>query len=268
MRTRMLGVATGLVSGLMLSGSALAQEAVFAFGPGEQASYRVKYLGLTAGTAQVAVGAPMDQFGQKVWPLVATAKSDSMLGVWPIKSRFVSYWESGSQRSLGSDLHSDENNKRRRQRIQLTDNGKKAQVMKQKEGEAPRESSRDLPEGTVDMASATFALRNRPLEVGQEYTYPVFTGSKLFDLHATVEAKEVIDTKLGEREAYRLRISTAFGGNLDAKRDMVAWLTTDPSHVPVRIEASFVLGTVVAEITDYKQGRAVAVPTGPSTAQR
>ena len=116
-----------------------------------------------------------------------------MLGVWPIKSRFVSYWEAGAQRSLGSDLNSDENNKRRRQRIQLTDNGKKAQVVKQKEGEEAREYSRDLPEGTIDMAGATFALRNRVLEVGQEYTYPVFTGSKLFDMRAKVEAMEVFD---------------------------------------------------------------------------
>ncbi len=267
MRMRFMGQMTGLMSGLLLSGAALAQE-VSSFGPGEQAIYRVRYLGIPAGTAQVTVGAPMTQFGQSVWPLVATAKSDALFGVWPIKSKFVSYWESSQQRALGSDMLSDENNVRRRQRIQLTDNGKKAHVVKQKADQEPREFTRELPEGTIDVASATFALRNKSLEVGKEYTYPVFTGSKSFNMRAKVEAKEVIDTPLGEREAFRMRISTEFGGKLDAKRDMVAWLATDASHVPVRIEADFVLGTVVAELTDYKQGRAVMGVASATTAQQ
>jgi hypothetical protein len=267
MRTRFLGV---MLSGLLLSGAALAQPAQSAFGPGEQALYRVRYLGLPAGSAQVTVGAPMTQWGQSVWPIVATAKSDALLGVWPIKSKFVSYWESGGQRVLGSDMNSDENNQRRRQRIKLLDNGKRAEVIKQKEAEAPREFTRELPEGTIDVAGATFALRNRELEVGKEYAYPVFTGSKAFTMRAVVEARETIDTPLGEREAFRMRISTSFGGKMEAKRDMVAWLTTDASHVPVRIEADFAVGTVVAEITQYKQGRAAAMTETPSstTAQR
>lgn len=267
MRTRFLGV---MLSGLLMTGAAFAQSAPSAFGPGEQALYRVRYLGLTAGTAQVSVGAPMTQWGQSVWPIVATAKSDALLGVWPIKSKFVSYWESGGQRVLGSDMHSDENNQRRRQRIKLLDNGKRAEVVKQKEAEAPREYTRELPEGTIDVAGATFALRNRELEVGKEYSYPVFTGSKAFTMRAKVEAKEVIATPLGEREAYRMRIFTSFGGKMEAKRDMVAWLTSDASHVPIRIEADFALGTVVAELTGYKQGRVAARTETPSstTAQR
>ena len=265
MRTRFWGV---LLSGLLMSGTALAQPALSAFGPGEQAIYRVRYLGLPAGSAQVMVGAPMTQWGQSVWPIVAMAKSDALLGVWPIRSKFVSYWESGGQRVLGSDLNSDENNKRRRQRIKLLDNGKRAEVFKQKEAEAPREFTRELPEGTIDVAGATFALRNRELVVGQEYAYPVFTGSKAFTMRAKVEAKELLKTHLGERETFRMRISTDFGGKLESKRDMVAWLTADPSHLPVRIEADFAVGTVVAEITEYKQGRSEALTGGTSTTAR
>ncbi|XXF75846.1 DUF3108 domain-containing protein [Myxococcaceae bacterium GXIMD 01537] len=267
MRTRFLSVT---LSGLLMSGAALAEQPASAFGPGEQASYRVRYLGLPAGSAQITVGAPMTQWGESVWPIVATARSEAMLGVWPIKSKFVSYWENGGQRVLGSDLVSDENNKRRRQRIQLRDNGRFAHVTKQKESEAPRESQHELAEGTFDMAGATFALRNRPLEVGQEYTYPVFTGSKAFTMTAKVEARETVDTPLGEREAFRMRITTSFGGKLESKRDMKAWLTTDALHLPVRIEADFVLGSVVAEITDFKQGRemARAGTQGPSPTAR
>jgi hypothetical protein len=163
-------------------------------------------------------------------------------------------------------MHSSENHKRRRQRVQMKDNGKSAHVIRQKESEPPREATFELAEGTIDVTGATFALRNRAIEVGKEYAYPVFTGSRSFLMRARVDAKETIQTPLGAREAFRMRVYTEFNGKLQSKRDMVAWLSTDPSLVPVRIEAEFALGTVVAELADYKPGRTVALtPAAPGT---
>ncbi|HYI02448.1 DUF3108 domain-containing protein [Hyalangium sp.] len=248
----------GLLSGMMFSSVALAQEAGQAFGPGEQALYRVQYLGVTAGTAQITVGAPMKQWGQQVWPIVSVAKSDPVIGVWPIKDKFVSYWHSEGQRSLGSDFFVEENHKRRRQRIQMKD-GRTAHVVRQKEGAAPTEATHELPEGSMDLAGATFALRSRGIADGQEYTYPVFTGSKSFLLRAKVDGRQTLKTSLGEREVFRVKLQTDFSAKLQTKRDIVAYFTTDSSHVPVRIEAEFVLGSIVAELTEYKQGRMVAM---------
>ena len=266
MRMQSKGMFTGMLLSLLLSGAALAQGGTSsAFGPGEQARYRIQYLGVTAGTAQVTVGAPMKQWGKEVWPIVSLAKSDAIAGVWPVKDKYVSYWDFGSQRVLGSDMHEDQNNKRRRVRVKLGEDGKSAHVVKQKEGEQPREYTHELAEGTLDVAGATFALRNRVLEVGQEYTYPVFTGSKTFMMRAKVEARETLDTKLGKQDVYRLRVSTDFSGKLASKRDMVAWFTADARHVPVRIEAELALGSLVAELMEYQQGKVIAQAT--ATAQ-
>jgi hypothetical protein len=260
MHTRFNGAIVGLLSGMMFSSVAMAQQA---FGPGEQALYRVQYLGVTAGTAQITVGAPMKQWGTQVWPIVSMAKSDPVIGVWPIKDKFVSYWHSEGQRSLGSDFFVDENNKRRRQRIQMKDT-RTAHVIRQKEGAAPTEATHELPEGSMDLTAATFALRNRGISEGQEYTYPVFTGSKSFMLRATVEGRQRLKTVLGEREVFRLKLQTEFAGGLQAKRDIVAYFTTDPGHVPVRIEAELTLGSIVVELAEYKQGRVMAVSEATS----
>lgn len=258
MTTRFKGAFLGLLSGMLFSSVALAQAEAPAFTPGEQALYRVQYLGLTAGTAQITVGAPMKQWGEQVWPIISLAKTDPVVGVWPIKDKFVTYWHAEGQRSLGSDFFQDENNKRRRQRIQMKDM-RTAHVVRQKEGAAPVEAVHELPEGAMDLAGATFALRNRGITDGQEYLYPVFTGSKHFMLKATVEGRQMMKTALGEREVFRLKLQTEFAGGLQAKRDIVAYLTTDRSHLPVRIEADFVLGTVVADLAEYKQGRTLAM---------
>ncbi|WPB82704.1 DUF3108 domain-containing protein [Archangium violaceum] len=244
---------------LLLSGAALAQGGPrSAFGPGEQARYRIQYLGVTAGSAQVTVGAPMKQWGKDVWPIVSLARSEAIAGVWPVKDKYVSYWDFGTQRVLGSDMHEDQNNKRRRVRVKLADDGKSAQVVKQKEGETPRESTHELSEGTLDVAGATFALRNRALEVGQEYAYPVFTGSRTFLMKAKVEARETLDTVLGKQDVFRMRVYTEFSGKLASKRDMVAWFTADARRLPVRIEAELALGSIVAELTEYQQGKIMA----------
>jgi hypothetical protein len=246
MHTQRKAMLTGMMLGLLGSGVALAQgNSPSAFGPGEQASYRVQYLGLTAGTAQVTVGAPMRQWGKDVWPIVSLARSEAVAGVWPVKDKYVSYWDYNTSRVLGSDMMEDQNHKRRRVRVKLNDDGKSALVVRQKEGEAPAEKQMDVLEGALDVAGATFALRNRDLEVGREYAYPVFTGSKSFHMKARVEAKEVLSTSKGKQEVYRLRVYTEFSGNLASKRDLVAWLTTDARHLPVRLEAEYQQGKVV-----------------------
>jgi hypothetical protein len=258
MHTRFKGAIVGLLTGMLVSSVAMAQEPGKAFGPGEQSLYRVQYLGVTAGTAQITVGAPMKQWGTEVLPIVSVAKSDPTLGVWPIKDKFVSYWHAAGQRSLGSDFFVDENNKRRRQRIQMKDS-RTAHVIRQHEGQQPVEATHDIPEGSMDLAGATFALRNRGIEDGQEYTYPVFTGRRSFLLRAKVEGRQMLQTALGEREVFRVKLQTDFSEKLQTKRDIVAYFTTDSSHVPVRIEAEFVLGSIVADLTEYKPGRLMAM---------
>ena len=49
-----------------------------AFGPGEQTSYEVTWLGVPTGTAQVTVGWKMEQFGQPVWPILCVGETSAL----------------------------------------------------------------------------------------------------------------------------------------------------------------------------------------------
>jgi hypothetical protein len=243
------------LAGLLCAGGASAGEA---FGPGEQSTYQVQYLGMTAGTAKITVGAPMQQWGKPVMPIVAVAKSD--LALYPIKDRFISYWDAAEKKTIGSEFYVDENHKRRRQRIRFSapDNSS-AQVMKQKEGEGPSEDTHAVQAGSVDIAAASFALRSQPFNTGDTYEIPIFTGTKQFVLKLKVEDRMKINTPLGQREVIRTKAKTDFSGKLASKKDITVYFTADEAHVPVRVEAEFLLGTVVAELTDYKAGGQLAV---------
>lgn len=227
-----------------------------AFGPGEQSTYTVKYLGLVAGSAQVTVGARMSQWGRSVWPIVAVARTESLAsGVWPLHDKFISYWDFEAGRTIGSDFYADENRKRRKQRIKLEPERGVAVVTKQREGDAAVTEEHEVGSQTLDVAAAAMVLRNKALEQDEEHSIPVFTGGRLFTLKAKVEGREMISVQGVEREVIKVRTYTEFAGKLAAKRDMFVYFTADPSHLPVRVEAEFLLGNMVAELTDYKAGR-------------
>src|SRR6476660_5409292 len=81
------------------------------FGPGEQSTFKVQYLGMTAGTTTVTVGSDTQQWGSSVWPIVALAKTESVFRIYPVRDKFITYWDPKAQRSLGSDLFADEGSK-------------------------------------------------------------------------------------------------------------------------------------------------------------
>ena len=65
---------------------------------------------------------------------------------------------------------------------------------------------------------------------------------------------------------FRVRIETHFGGNFEATGEIIAFISTDPAHLPWRITAPFALGSLFANLTDYKAGQSLARP--PATGSR
>ena len=231
-----------------------------ALGPGEQITYKVSWLGLPAGSADVTVGAESpDRPGSL--PILTNGRSD--LVVYPIRNKIVSWWDPASGSSRGLEMYSEENRKRRRLKIDFDRTAGSAQVIRQAEGESPKETQVEVPSGAVDVASAVFFLRTAQLADGDMVTMPIFTGAKLFKGLATVEGRGPVQTPLGERQAIRVRLRTEFSGKLTA-REVRMWFSDDAAHVPMRMEADFALGSVVVEWTDYKPGRAI----DPSTLAR
>ena len=253
---RMMSGWVGLLAVALVATAAQASENRVVFGPGEQLTYSVKYLGVRAGTAELTVGNSVVP-GKEVWPIVLHAKTDSLLAIYPIQDKLVTLWDAGDSCWLGHEFYADENHHRRRQKIELDPHTHQASVMKQKEGEPIASSKRALPDGTMDFASVMFALRDRPLTVGAQYDLPVFTGAKLLSLSASVEGRETLDTELGKKAAVRVRVRTGMGGKFASKHDMIVYFSDDVLHIPLRIEADLALGTVAIELTDYAPGRTV-----------
>lgn len=247
---------------LMTLLSTASAQAGSAFLPGEELQYDLRYLGLKAASARIVVGRELEREGVPVWPLIAEVQTESVFRLYAVDDRFVSWWEPLEGRSQGFDLRSLQNGRRRRQSVRI-DREATAHVTTQEDVGAEKHRTHGVNPGALDVASATFALRNQPLKVGGVYTLPIFTGSKQFNLKLTLESVEQLKTRMGVREVYRARAQTQFSGKLAAKRDMWVFITTDPSHLVVRIDAELGFGSVVADLTAWTPGQH---PTGTSTA--
>ncbi|MGO8970301.1 MAG: DUF3108 domain-containing protein [Myxococcaceae bacterium] len=248
---------------LLLAQSAWADTT--AFGPGEQVVYRASYLGIPAGTVQVTVGEEFpDQPG--VWPILALARSDIALFFYAIHDKIVIRWDAEHARTLGLEMWSDENHKRRHLKLSFDRSEPKATVLSQWEGKELTQKEFAVEPGAVDVAGAVFSLRTRALEPGMHFSVPVVTPSKQFPMRVVVERREQLQTPLGQRSTVRVHLSTEFGGNLSQKRDFIIYFTDDESHLPVRLEADLSLGSIVAEAVEYHSG--LRVPGLPKAAVR
>lgn len=247
---------------LLASGVALAEAppgpVVSVFGPGEQTTYDVSYLGIPTGRAEITVGWKMEQFGREVWPLVCVGETTKAGAIYPIKDRFITYWDPRERISVGADFFVQESKYRAKERYQYDHAQGKAFVHRQTFGKEPTARDYDIEQGTVDLAAAGFTLRNLPLREGLVHELPIFTGRKLYKMQATVVGTETIETGLGDLEVYRVTVNGDFSGNLKTEGLMTLFYTTDERRLPVLAEAKLAVGSIRIEAVKYAAGMRLA----------
>lgn len=226
------------------------------FTPGEELVYKITALGMTAGKARISVGSSTKREGVSTWPVVVQARTDSIFdAVYSVQDRFVTWWDPETGRVIGNEFYANERGKRRRTRARLSHDEGKAEVFRLEEGSGQRSTrSYEIPAGAYDIAGAIMALRGRPLLPGTVEEVDVFDGKKVFRLRCIVEGQEKVKVGAGTYDAITARIQLGFDGNFKSKRDLKAWFSADDRRIPLRFEAEFALGSVVADLLTEQKG--------------
>ncbi|MGC4115399.1 MAG: DUF3108 domain-containing protein [Myxococcales bacterium] len=223
------------------------------FSPGESLVFRVSYLGVSVGKAMSVVGATTEVDGRKVWPVISTARTDSFYSFWPVKDRFVTWWDPAEKTSIGSEYHADHNHWRRRERIRYDRASSKASFLCEKEY-APRfEDSVAVEPDTRDIVAALYTLRLRKLAVGDHEEISVYTGKRVFPMKVDVLRAEELEVGAGKFNAVVAKIEVQFSGQTAAKRMEIAF-SNDARHLPLKMDAEFLFGSIVAELQSYEKG--------------
>lgn len=118
-----------------------------------------------------------------------------------------------------------------------------------KKGEVKRSEKDFTASGpTFDMLSVFYYLRTinyDELTSGQTLKSTLFSGSKVETLTIRCLGKEKLKLRnKTEREAYHIKFKFTTEGQKKSSDDLDAWISTDPSHIPLQIVGSLPLGQV------------------------
>ncbi len=224
------------------------------FAPGESITYEVTVLGAEVGVASVDLGSAAVVDGVSAWPIVIRSRSAGAIDrVFPVRDRFVSWWDPVTRRAVECRLDASEGGKVRRLSIRFrrppaSGVPATAEVQRTDRDGTVHETDAVDPDAE-DLAAAVAWLRCQRLRPGERYTVPVFTGKKQWPMGATVVGAESVQTPAGRFDCVHVEVSTAFDGKLATRHDLDAWFSADARHLPVRLDADLPIGRLRAEVS-------------------
>jgi hypothetical protein len=117
-----------------------------------------------------------------------------------------------------------------------------------------------IPPGTFDPLSVLYAFRLRKLMEDTTFETPVTDGKKLAVGRARVLTREKIRVKSGEYDTFLVEpdlkhVGGVFNKSKDAK--LHVWVTSDATHIPVKVMSSVVIGRFTAELVSIERNYAV-----------
>lgn len=107
-----------------------------------------------------------------------------------------------------------------------------------------------------DVISAFYYLRNSPnisnMKKGESIEIDMFFDDEIYKFKLKFLGKEKIKTKFGEQTALKFRPYVQAGRVFKEKESLTIWVSDDKNIVPLRVEASLLVGSLRAELIEHK----------------
>lgn len=119
------------------------------------------------------------------------------------------------------------------------------------------ENNHKLPHNKIqDIVSAFYYLRNHPnidnLKNGQSIDIDMFFDREIYKFRLKLLGSETIKTKFGKTKALKFRPYVQSGRVFKEEESLTVWVSDDSNKVPLRIQASLMVGSLKANLVDYK----------------
>ncbi|WP_306351452.1 DUF3108 domain-containing protein [Flavobacterium sp. '19STA2R22 D10 B1'] len=118
------------------------------------------------------------------------------------------------------------------------------------------EKTLSVPENVQDIMSSFYYLRNHPdidkLKIGESITIDMFFDEETFKFKLKYIGKEDIKTKFGKISTLVFKPSVQAGRVFKEKESLTVWISDDENKIPVRIKASLAVGSLKADLEEYK----------------
>jgi Protein of unknown function (DUF3108) len=235
----------GVVSGSASWVEAGESSSTRSFQVGEQLTYEISWLSITAGTAVMAISGAGSDGDRSLAKLITTAQSrPAITKFFPVDNRVESIVDPATL--LPEHLIFKRREGKKKEDIEYTFHQKEGTVTVVKNGAT---EIQEMPPGTQDVISCLYYARSElTLQPGSSMTMNVYHDKKNRKLDVQVEEIETLSGPWGEVETARVLVIMPFQGLFLNKGNIRVWFTNDDRRIPVRMKAKVVIGSIVADL--------------------
>ncbi len=221
----------------------------FAFKEGEVLSYRVHYGFIEAGVAIIEVKPEIEEIGgRKVYHVVGNGYSKGTFDFFfKVRDRYESYIDKDALLPWLFIRRVDEGGFKFSQNYFF--NHYKREV------KTEDNQVYSIPDEVHDMISAFYAARNIDFsnaKVGDVFTVMSFVDKELWPLKMKYLGKDEIKTDIGKFKCLKFCPIVQRGRIFKREEDLLVWVTDDKNHIPLRVQAKILVGSIKMDITDIK----------------
>lgn len=214
---------------------------------GERLVFELSWFKLKGGTAVMEVSED-DLQGRKSYHLSAVTASNKFVDTfYKVRDRVDSFIHTDNLSSYRYKVHQEEGDFRRDKEINFDYTKGTATYIKNQ-----KTSVHSIPSLVQDAFSSLYYLRTKKLTVGKTETINVFEDKKLWQLEVQVLGKEKIQTPAGAFDTIMVKPILKFEGIFQRKGDVYIWLTDDNRRMPVRMRSKIKIGSISADLVEYK----------------
>jgi hypothetical protein len=217
-----------------------------AFGVGEWLSFDIGYGFINAGTATMEVIDVIEFNDRPAYQLVTTANSNKFFSsFYPVRDRVESIFDAVGLFSWSFDKELREGKYRARRQYVFDQIGHSVVY---------KGDTIEVAPYVQDALSVLYFIRTQDLAVGKSIYVENFTDGKNYPLEVKVHKKEKIKVKAGEFDCLVVEPLLKSAGIFKHEGKLKVWLTDDRLRLPVLMKSKVVVGSISAELTDYRIG--------------
>jgi len=228
------------------------REATVPFAVGETLTYDVSYSNLlTAGTAVTRVGEKRASFGGTAYAITADGKPVPLIQrLYPVYYKMDTLLDSVALLPQWTGLYTEENGKKRQTSMRFDRPAR--QVHYEMTTPTPVKADVAVPAGAQDGLALLYTLRTRQFRSGERFTVPVADDGSVYSVNVATSGPERIAGRLGQSECWNLQITIVDDKGAAVGKNIGVWLSTDPKHLPVKIQADLPVGSFVLLLREAK----------------
>jgi hypothetical protein len=223
-----------------------------AYKEGESLKYRISYGILNAGIATLEVQNHIEK-NDTLFHVKGKGWTTGMVNLFfPVLDIYETYIDKQTKKPVHFIRKINEGGYKKDKEIYFNYEDLQANVVNHKHN---TEKLYSIENDIQDMLSTLYYLREKnfdSLSIGDEIAVNMFFDQEIYKTNIILVKREVIKTNFGKVKTLVLKPSVVAGRVFNDKETVTFWITDDQNKIPIKIKASILVGSIKAELFQYK----------------